>query len=88
MAQMLSRRPVMARVRSQVSTFEISVGQSGTGPGFSPSTWVLLCNSDSTNAPYSSLFTFWSYQKDKQALTGNLPKIMAAYEIWEHFVEK
>jgi len=29
-----------------------------------------------------------SYQKDKRALTGNLPKNMADYEILEHFVEK
>jgi hypothetical protein len=34
------------------------------------------------------LFTFGSYQKDKRALPGNLPKDMADYEIGEHVVEK
>jgi len=89
MNQVVSRRPVIARVRSQISMFEICVGQSGTGSCFSPSTWVLLYQSHSTSAPYSYLFPFCSYQKDKRALTGNLPKQnMAEYEIWERFVEK
>ena len=60
-----------ARVRSQVSTCYICGGQSGTGTGLSPSTWVFLCHYHSTNVPYSS--TCCSWQKVKQVKAGNLP---------------
>jgi len=44
-AQAVSRRPLTAedRGRSQVSPCEFSGSQSGTGTGFSPSTWVSSC---------------------------------------------
>jgi hypothetical protein len=52
MAQAVSRRPLTAedRIHSLVSTCGICGGQGGTGAGFSPSSWDLLCHYHSTVA--------------------------------------
>jgi hypothetical protein len=57
MAQAVSRWPLIAeaRVRARVSPCGICGGQSGTGAGFSPSSWVFPCQYQSTIAPYSSV---------------------------------
>jgi len=52
-----SRRPpptAEARVRSQISLYEICGEQSGTRTGFSPDTSRFPCQYHSTNAPHSS----------------------------------
>ena len=53
--QAVIRLPVTAetQIRSQVSPRGIFGAQSGTGTGFSPSTYVFPCQYHSTNAPYS-----------------------------------
>jgi hypothetical protein len=71
MAHMISCQPLIAEVRLHGSTGEIFSGQSGTGPGFSPSTSVLPCQYHSTTAAYSSSFPCCPSQKDKWAKQGN-----------------
>jgi hypothetical protein len=44
--------------------------------------------SHSISAPYSSLSTYLSYQKDKRAKRGNLPKSSALPELEKYWVEK
>jgi hypothetical protein len=41
----------------------------------------------STNAPYSSSSTRRSYQRDKRAKSGNLPKSNAFSKVGEHWIE-
>ena len=53
----------------------------GIGTGFSPSNFVSACLNSCTNALNSSSSTRCSYQKDKWAKSGNLPKICALPEI-------
>jgi hypothetical protein len=45
------------------------------------------CQYHSTNAPYSSSSTCWSYQKYKWAKPGNRPKSKALSETSEHWIE-
>ena len=73
-AQAVGLWPLMAEVwvRSQVSPCGICGGQYGTRSSFSPSTSVFLCQYHCTDAPYSFLPTFSSYQNDKLAKPGNL----------------
>ena len=56
------------------------VGQSGTGTGFSPSTSASPCHYHSTSAS-----TCCSYQKDKRAKPGNLPKSKAIERRLENY---
>jgi len=78
MKYVLSRCPptTEARFRSQPGPCEICGGQRGTGTGFYPSTSVFPCQHHSINAPHSSSSTCCSYQNDKRAKYGNLPKTM------------
>jgi hypothetical protein len=89
MALAVSRRPVTAeaRVRFQVSIREVCGGQSGTGTGFSPSTWIFPFQYHSTNGPYSSSCTGCCYQKDKRATPGNVPKGHDFSENGERWIE-
>ena len=64
-------------VRSHANPCEISGGQSGSWTGFSPSSSDFSFQYYSTNAPRSSLPTYSSYHKEKQAKSGNLPKSSA-----------
>jgi hypothetical protein len=50
--------------------------------------WGFPCQHHSTNASYSSSSTCCSYQKNKLAQPGNLPKRNALSEIGEHWKEK
>jgi hypothetical protein len=74
MAQVVGRRPLIAeaRGRTQTSPCEIWGGQSGTGTRFPRSTSVSRCQYYSTNAPFLSSSTCFSYQKEKRAKSGNL----------------
>jgi len=74
--QAASRRPLSeeARVQSQLSLCEVCGAQSGTTPDFSPSTSFFPRLNHSANAPYSSSLTRCTYQEDKRAKSGNLPK--------------
>jgi hypothetical protein len=76
MSQPFSLWPITldVRVRSQILPCEVCCGQNGTGISFSSGTYVFHCRCHSTNAPYSSLSTLCSYQKDKRANPGNLLK--------------
>ena len=78
MDQAVNRQSVSveAWLRSQSSPCEIFGWQSGSGRRFSPSTWVFSCQYNSTNAQYSSSSTFCSFQKNKRAKPGKLPKII------------
>jgi hypothetical protein len=76
MPQAVSLQPLTAegRVQSQVSECEIfGKKKKCTGTGFSPTNSVFLCQYHFTYVPYSSSTRF-SYQKDKWAKPGNLPK--------------
>ena len=73
---------------SQVSPCENYGGQSDTGRGFSPSNSVFPCQYHSIIAPYSSSSTCDSYQKDKRAKPGDLPKRNVLSEIGKQWVEK
>ena len=60
------------------------VMDSGIETGFSPTTAGFPCQNHSTNAPHSSP-THCSYQKDKRANLGSLPKSnvpLAIVELW------
>lgn len=59
-----------------------------TGTGFSPSILVFPYQYGSTSAPSSSSPTCCSYQKDKEARPGNLPKSNAFSETGEHWMEQ
>ena len=73
MVHAVSRQPLTAEVwvRFQCSS---SGGQSDTRSGFPPSTSIFLSQYHSANAPHSSSSTCCSYQKDKLAKPGKLPK--------------
>jgi len=64
MVQAVSHWPVTpeVRVRSHANSCEVNGGPSGTGTGFTLSTSVLPCQYHSTNAPYSSSSTCFSYR--------------------------
>ena len=85
MAQMVSRQllTLVAKVQTQISPCDICGGLSCTGTVFSPSTLVFPCHHDSTCAPYSSLSTRSSYQKNKRAKPGGPLKSNALWEIGE-----
>jgi len=87
MAQAVSHWPLTAAtwVRSRV---RFCGGKSGNETGVSPSTSVFLYQYLSTNAPYSSSSTYRSYQKDKRAKPGNLPKRSALSKIGDHGIEE
>jgi len=89
-AQVASRRPVTAQtqVRSHANRCVTCGGQRATGTGVTPTTLVSPCHYHSTNAPLSSSSTHCSYQNDKRAKPGNLPKIYALSEIGENWLEK
>jgi hypothetical protein len=89
MAQVVGRRPITVKawVWSQVSPSEICGGQSSNVAGFSPSPLVFRCQYHSTMASYSSSSTFCSYQKDKQAKPGNLPKSNAGLDLKKRWIE-
>ena len=59
---------------SQVIPFDICCAQSGTGKSFPASISVFHCQYHSISVPHSPLFLYRSYQKDKRAKSGNLPK--------------
>jgi hypothetical protein len=90
MTQAVSRRPVTAeaRVLSQVISCEIYDGHGGVGTGVSPIYSGFRFLYHYTNAPHSSLSTCCSYQKDKRAKPGNLPKGNVLSETGEHRIEK
>jgi hypothetical protein len=58
------------------------------GQVFSPSTSIYPCQYHSTYSLYSSISTCCSYQKDKRAKPGNLPKSNVLSEIGENCIEK
>jgi len=49
---------------------------------------AMLSGCENYNAPYSSSSTCSSYQKDKQAIPGNLPKGNALSKIEEQRIDK
>jgi hypothetical protein len=80
MAQTVSRQPLTAEARVR-SPCEICGGKSGIGIRFYPSTSVFPCQYHSPSAPYSSLSTRCSYQKNKRMKSGSLSKSNALSEI-------
>ena len=81
-AQAVSGQPVTARarVRSQISPSEIRAAPSNTG------TLSLLPLSVPSNQSYTLIFfDSCSYQKDKWAKPGNLPKCLALAKNREHW---
>ena len=86
MAEAVSWRPLttQARVRSEVSACESHGEQSSNGGGFSSSNSVYTCQYHAINTSYSTSPTSCSYQKDKRANPGNLPKRNALPEIGKH----
>jgi hypothetical protein len=89
MAQAARLWPLSAEAQdqTQVSLCENFGGQSVTGRVFSPSISVVPCQYHSTNAPFLSLSTCCSYQKDKRSKIVDLPKSNAPSEIGEHGIE-
>jgi len=74
--QAKSCRPLTVKTgaQSQASSCGICVKRSGTGTGFSLCTSVFPRHYHATRASYSSSSTCCSYQKDKRAKRGDLPK--------------
>ena len=64
------------------------VGEVALGLGFLLLLRFPRVSINSTNAPYWSLSTRWSYQKHKQAKSGDFPRSNAVPEIAEHWTEK
>jgi hypothetical protein len=87
-ADAFSRRHRTAEslVRSQVSPCEICVGKIGTGTKFSLSTSGFPVVIPSIHE--GSLSVCYSYQRDKRAKPGNLPKSNALSEVRERWVER
>jgi len=77
-----------ARVRSQFSSSEICSGRWGNGTGFFPTTSALPCQYHSTDAPFWSSAIGCSYQIDKQANSGNIPKSSSSSEIGDSWLKK
>jgi len=74
MVQAISRRTCIAEVQPEclLSPSEVCCGESSTGAGLSPSTFVFLCNYHSANVSYSCLSTFYPYQH-KRVKRENVP---------------
>ena len=87
-AQVASRRPVTAQthVISQIIRCVTCGAQSAAGTGVSPTTLGFPCHYHSTDAPLSSSSTRCSYQKDKRAKPGKLPKNYALSETLDRAV--
>jgi hypothetical protein len=77
-----------ARVRSQVSLFEISGGKIDTGKCLSPNNFAFSCQYHSNSAPYSYSYTYCSYYKDKGAKLTSLGNSNVHSEIGEQWTEK
>jgi hypothetical protein len=75
-----------ARARFMASPCAICGGQSSIETGFSLSNSVSPCQHHSINTPHSSSFTRCSYQRDKRAKRGNLPKSSDVWQNWEHWI--
>jgi hypothetical protein len=78
------QRPTFDPTRVHVRLAADSVSSQTTLPVH----WVFPRQYHSTNAPRSSLSTYSSYQKEKRAKPGNLPKSSALSAIGQHCIEK